>query len=110
MNSKLDVTVAVDMGSGTITITPSGELTLRNVHGLLPVARRAASLAPDFLVTMDLSELAAADPEAVQVLANAGPLDARILGPDIHGTVQTKPGRHASQGSRHTAPPPGAAA
>ena len=30
--------LAVDMGSGTITITPAGELTLRNVRGLLPVA------------------------------------------------------------------------
>lgn len=46
MTSKLDVTVAVVMGSGTFTITPAGELTLRKVPGLLPVARRAASLAP----------------------------------------------------------------
>ena len=44
MNSKLDVTVAMDMDSGTTTITAVRELTLRNVHGLVPVARSAESL------------------------------------------------------------------
>ena len=46
MDSKLDVTVAMDIGSGTIAITPVGGPTLRNVPGLPPFAQWAASLAP----------------------------------------------------------------
>lgn len=109
MNSKLDVTVAVDLGSGTITITPAGELTLRNIHGLLPVVRRAASLAQDFSITVDLRELDGADPQAVQLLVITGPLGLRFLGSDIHAIVQSKPGKHPLQGTRRPAHRQGAA-
>ncbi|QYF90463.1 MULTISPECIES: hypothetical protein [Arthrobacter] len=110
MASKLDVTVAVDMGSGTITVTPSGALTLGNVRGLLPVARRAALLAPGHSVILDLRKLAAAEPGAVQTLCAACPPDTRILAPGLPVTAQATPGRSLRPGTpRTTAPQPAAA-
>lgn len=86
-----------------------GELNLRNVHRLLPVVRRAASLAQDFSITVDLRELVGADPRAVQLLVITCPLDLRFLGPDTHDIVQSKPGKHPLQGTRRTAHWQGAA-
>ncbi|WP_427174619.1 hypothetical protein [Arthrobacter sp. 92] len=102
MTSKLDVTVAVDMDSGTIT-APDGKLTLRNVHGLLPVAHRATSLEPDSSLTVDPSALAAADPAAVQVLRSGCPQNTRFLGPGVPDTAQPRSGRHRLPGIRRAA-------
>lgn len=82
MNSRLNVTVAVDVGSGSITVTPEGRLTLRNVQGLLPVTSRAASVAPDFHLILDLTRLADAEPRALEVLRGAQPQDTRVLPAD----------------------------
>jgi hypothetical protein len=45
--SKLEITVAADIDSGTITLAP-GELTARSVQAFLPLASKAATLAPGF--------------------------------------------------------------
>lgn len=110
MTSNLDVTVAVDIGSGTITVTPTGELTVSNVRGLLPVARRAASLAPEYRLIVDLGELAAADPQAVQLLTTAGPREARVLGPGLHDIEQNNPRRLPLPRTRRATTPHGSAA
>ena len=104
MTRKLAVTVAMDMGSGTITITPTGQLTLGNVPGLLPVARRAASLAPDFSLIVDLRALSAADPQAVQLLMSDGPRGARFLGPG-HDTPNKTTRRRPLPGTRRATVP-----
>jgi hypothetical protein len=104
MTSKLDVTVAVDLGSGTITVTPTGELTVRNVHGLLPIASRAASLAPGCSLTMDLRKLAAAQPQALQILQIARPKDTRIPVASIPVTARTRPERNPGVSTRRTYP------
>lgn len=110
MTSNLDVTVALDLGSGTITVTPTGALTVSNVRGLLPVARRAASLAPDFSLIVDLGELAAADPQAVQLLTTAGPQGTRFLRSGIQDTVGKKSGRRQLPRTRNATALQGAAA
>lgn len=92
MTSNLDVTVALDSGTGTTTFTPTRELTVSNVRGLLPVARRAAPLAPAFCLIVDLGELTAADPQAVQLLTTAGPQGTCFLRADIPG-IGTKKSR-----------------
>ena len=64
----------------------------------------------DVTVAVDLSELAAADPEAVQLLTTAGPPEARLLGPNTLHTMQAPPGIHPRPRIRRTAPPMGAPA
>jgi hypothetical protein len=108
MSSKLDVTVAVDIGSGTITVTPKGELTLGNVRGLIPVASRAATVAPGFHLTLDLTHLAAAEPAALNLLRGAQPAETRFLTP---GPAPTLPGKSRMvPRSRKSDPRQGAAA
>lgn len=82
MNSRLNVTVAVDIGSGSITVTPEGRLTLQNVQGLIPVTSRAASVAPGFRLILDLTHLAAAEPRALEVLRGAQPEETGFLSPE----------------------------
>lgn len=82
MNSRLDVTVAVDVGSGSITVTPEGRLTLQNVQGLIPVTSRAASVAPGFRLILDLTHLAVVDPPALELLRGAQPVETRFLTPE----------------------------
>jgi hypothetical protein len=79
MTSKLDVTVAVNTVSGTVT--PTGNLTLQNVQALTPVVHRAASLAPDLTLVLDLRTLSGKDPAAARLLKSSGPAGTRTLGP-----------------------------
>lgn len=79
MTSKLDVTVAVNTVSGTVT--PTGNLTLQNVQALTPVVHRAASLAPDLTLVLDLRTLSGTEPAAARLLKSSGPAGTRILGP-----------------------------
>ena len=54
----------------------------------------------DVTVSADLSELTTADPGPVQLLTNAGPPEAQLLGQVIHETLPTKPGRDLLRESR----------
>lgn len=110
MTSNLDVTVALDLGTGTITVTPTGELTVSNVRGLLPVARRASSLAPAFCLIVDLGGLTAADPQAVQLLTAAGPQGTRFLRSGIPGIGPKKPAVRQHPGIPNITAPQGATA
>lgn len=110
MTSKLDVTVAVDIDSGTVTVTPTGNLTFQNVQALTPVARRAASLAPDLTLVLDLRKLSRMDPASAWLLESSGPAGTRVLRPDAPHPVENRPAKAHLRRSRRTARMQGAAA
>jgi hypothetical protein len=110
MISKLDVTVAVDMDPGTITVTPTGELTLQNVHGLLPVALRAGSIAPYFSLIIDVGKLVTADNTAVELLVSAAPKGVRFIGQSVQGGPKMGPGRPPRPKGQNASAPRGKAA
>jgi hypothetical protein len=72
MTTKLGITVAVDVSSHSAVVAPEGRLTLRNVQGLIAVARRAGSIEHGLEVSIDLRRLSAADPQAVAAVRAAG--------------------------------------
>ncbi|WP_427170882.1 hypothetical protein [Arthrobacter sp. 92] len=104
MTSKLDVTVAVDIDSRTVTVTPTGHLTLHNVQALTPVAQRAASLAPDLTLVLDLRTLSGMEPAAAQLLKSSEPAGARILRPAGAHPAENRPANaHLRRSHRRTA-------
>lgn len=101
MTSKLDVTVAVNINSGTVAVTPTGNPTRQNVQALTPVAIRAAALAPDLTLVLDLRKLSGAEPGALQFLESCRPAGTRLLGPDTPHTRSAKTHGKRSQRAAH---------
>lgn len=85
MTSKLGVTVAVDLSSESALVSPVGQLTVKNVAGLIAVARRAGSFGHGLDTVVDLRELTTADPEAVAMLRDSGWWGSRLLGAGTAG-------------------------
>ncbi|MET1022380.1 MAG: hypothetical protein ABWX69_09310 [Arthrobacter sp.] len=80
MDSKLDITVAVDLSSESALVSPVGRLTVRNAPSLIAVARRASSFGSGPGSVVDLRKLTAADPEAVAMVRDSGWQGSRLLG------------------------------
>lgn len=72
MTKNLDVTISIDMDAATLVLRPAGSLTDRNVHGIVPVVRRAERALADFDVSVDLGTLHCASPGALDSLHQAG--------------------------------------
>ncbi len=108
MTSKLDVTVAVNIDSGTVT--PAGNHTLQNVQALTPVVHRAASLAPDLTLVLDPRTLSGTEPAAARLLKSSVPAGTRILGPAAAPQLENRPDKAHLRRSVRTVRMQGAAA
>ena len=121
MASELDVTVAVNINSGTVAVTPTGNLTLQNVQALTPVAIRGAALAPDLTLVSGLRTLSGDTPATRRVPEAPRPSADRfrpigrtsgVVRPGHHGRGPPAPG--CQQSRRRGCPletePPGRAA
>lgn len=83
MTTKLGITIAVDVSSQSAVVAPEGHLTLRNVHSLIAVARRACSIEHGLDVVIDLRKLTAADHQAVAAVRAAGWYGNHLLGTSV---------------------------